>query len=279
MNVGDGDFEAVARLWHELAAFPASRIDAALAHCLRELTKLLGATNGLWVGVVREDEYPPDDELAGWRPRATGYLHFSAEREQRVTALLRDQRAGRVDPQTISMVARSGTTRACLRSELVPDDVWRKSRLYNEVLHPLGVEDRLMGSHVIDARHESYMALDRGAGDPPFAERERDVFALFLHGSPAFQSNLMRSHGLLGAQAALAPREREILQMLLTNRTERDIAEELKLTEPAVHQYVVSILRTFGVKRRVGLMARWLCESHDGAKDGRRAADSLKSKD
>lgn len=248
-------------MWRELANFPAGQFEAASAHCLRELAQLLEATNALWVGALRERGHPADDQLGGWRPRALKYLYFSEERQGRVTALLRGLHANDVDPMTLANVARAGTTRALLRRELVEDDVWRESWLYNEVLHPLGVEDRLMGTHTVDEDHESYFAIDRGPDDPPFEERERDLLALFLNGVPAFHRELLRSHGLYGATAALSPRERDVLRLLLTDKSERAIAEELGLAESTVHQYVVSVLHAFGAKRRISLMAHWLNNS------------------
>jgi DNA-binding CsgD family transcriptional regulator len=261
VHIEDSDFEAVSQLWRELAYFPSGQFEAALGHCLRGLSELLGASNALWVGGLREHGHPAEEELRGWRPRAVKYLYFSEEREGRVAALLRGLYANDVDPMTKANVALAGKTRALLRRELVGDDEWGKSWLYNEVLHPLGVEDRLMGTHCIDPDHESYFALDRGPDDPPFAERERDMLLLFLHGTTAFHRQLMRSHGLLEGTAALSPREREVLRLLLTDKSERAIAEELGLAGSTVHQYVVSILQAFGVRRRVGLMANWLGNS------------------
>ena len=259
--VRDQDLQAIARLWRELSDFPAGQFDSALAHCLRELARMLGATNVLWVGAVREPGHPASDELHGWRPKALKYLHFDEARQRPVTALLRSLHANDIDPMTQANVELAGTTRAMLRRQLVADDVWRKSWLYNEVLHPLGVEDRLMGTHTVDADHESYFAVDRGPDDLPFEERERDVLELFLNGIPAFHRELLQSYGLYDASTALSPREREVLRLLLTDKSERAIAADLGLAESTVHQYVVSILHAFGVRRRIGLMARWLNNS------------------
>jgi hypothetical protein len=105
-------------------------IRRALSHGLRALVSLLGATEALWVGGVRERGHPDDDELHGWRPRAMKYLRFSEERDRRVTALLRGLHANDVDPMTQANVALAGTTRALPRREPVADDEWRESWLY-----------------------------------------------------------------------------------------------------------------------------------------------------
>lgn len=252
--------QAVARLWGELAEFPASRPDAALAHGLRELARIVGANNAFWVGAVREPDPAPEDGLAGWRPRAMGFLTFEQEYQDRVAALLKRLRADEIDPMVQAIVARSGRTRAALRSELVEDTVWRDSYLYNEVLRPVRIEDRIVGAHTVDQHRESYVGLDRAPTDRPFGDRERDVLRLFLDGSPTWHRELLRSHGLLGARAALRPREREVLQLLLSDKSEREIAEKLGLSASTTRQYIVTVLRAFAVKRRVELMGRWLRE-------------------
>ena len=53
--------------------------------------------------------------------------------------------------------------------------------------------------------------------------------------------------------------------LLLTELTELEIGAALGLTPRTTHQYAVAILKKFGVKGRVGLMAHWLRYYRDGA--------------
>ncbi|WP_269792840.1 PAS domain S-box protein [Stenotrophomonas sp. Iso1] len=62
---------------------------------------------------------------------------------------------------------------------------------------------------------------------------------------------------LLGV-ARLAPHEKKVLQLLLTEATEKQIAEQLCLAVSTTHSYVTHIFRKFGVRSRAGLMALWL---------------------
>lgn len=65
----------------------------------------------------------------------------------------------------------------------------------------------------------------------------------------------------LGRQAGdkpLAPREREILALLLTEATEKQIADQLGLAFSTTHSYITAIFRKFGVRGRAGLMSLWL---------------------
>lgn len=68
----------------------------------------------------------------------------------------------------------------------------------------------------------------------------------------------MLNRGLLHATAPLAPYELKVLQLLLTDATEKQIAERLGLAVSTTHSYVTSIFRKFGVRGRAGLMSLWL---------------------
>ncbi|MDE3156431.1 MAG: helix-turn-helix transcriptional regulator [Acidobacteriota bacterium] len=256
MYLRDRDLQAVARLWHELAEFPAARADAAREHCLTALVQILGATNAFWVGTTRTVPVVADDPLHGWRPRADQTLHRDEARDRLIRQLLRQMERQVVDPHTAAIAARAGTTRAFLRPELVPDDEWRQSWLASEMFPTLGISDRMVGANAVHPSAESYIGLDRGPGDKPFSRRERDLLYAFLLGSSPFHREQLQVHRLIGP--SLTPREREVLHLLLTDLTERQIADRLGLTPRTTHQYVVSVLKKLGVSGRIGLMALWL---------------------
>lgn len=73
----------------------------------------------------------------------------------------------------------------------------------------------------------------------------------------------MLNRGLQLASVPLAPYERKVLQLLLTEATEKQIAERLGLAVSTTHSYVTSIFRKFGVRGRAGLMSLWL-RQHSG---------------
>jgi DNA-binding CsgD family transcriptional regulator len=263
MDIRDEDLRAVARLWGELAEFPAAQADEALRHCFTRLASLIGAENLFWVGATRDgDTAPGGARLQGWWPKAVGWLHPSTQHDRVVGEILRHMKENVVDPQTEALVQRAGVTRAFLRAELVDDATWERSWLVNESMRPCGVEYRMVGAHALDARSESYIGLDRGPRERPFAMRERDLLHLFLMGCPGFHREQLLVRGF--AYPPLTPRERDVLRLLLTDLSEREIGESLGLTWRTTHQYVVSILRKFGVKGRIGLMALWLRHTPSG---------------
>ena len=61
-------------------------------------------------------------------------------------------------------------------------------------------------------------------------------------------------------QARLAPHESRVLQLLLTEAAEKQIAEQLGLATSTTHSYITSVYRKFGVRGRAGLISLWLKE-------------------
>lgn len=58
--------------------------------------------------------------------------------------------------------------------------------------------------------------------------------------------------------SVLAPYERKVLELLLTEATEKQIAERLGLATSTTHSYITGIFRKYGVRGRAGLMSLWL---------------------
>jgi DNA-binding CsgD family transcriptional regulator len=84
------------------------------------------------------------------------------------------------------------------------------------------------------------------------------LLAYALRGIRWFHRKLMLSYGLLIASAPLTPAERKVLQLLLTDSSEKHIAHQAGIAASTVHQHVVNIYRKFGVRSRAGLMSLWL---------------------
>lgn len=251
MRLREKDLRAVLTLSNELSEFGPGRVDEARTHCLASLSRLIGASNAYWVGAVRSaSDAPPDDGLNGWRVKAFEHL----ESEPRLQRLLQAASAHlEADPLSRHLAQSAGACRAFRREEIVDDATWKRSSLYNETVRTRGIEHRLVGAHPLDARVESYIGLDRARHERPFSERERDLLAFFMCGSRAFHHAQAFPYAL--PEPLLSPRERQVLGLLLTDRGERAIAAALGLTPRTTHQYVVSILKKFGVSGRVGLMA------------------------
>ena len=56
----------------------------------------------------------------------------------------------------------------------------------------------------------------------------------------------------------LPPRQLEVLTHLLTGKSEKQVAAEMRLSYNTLHHYVKALYRHFGVTSRVELLARWV---------------------
>lgn len=84
----------------------------------------------------------------------------------------------------------------------------------------------------------------------------RDITHLKRADAPAFE--------VAASVSALASHERKVLQLLLTDATEKQIAAQLGLAVSTTHSYITGIFRKFGVRGRAGLMSLWLVPAQDG---------------
>jgi len=60
------------------------------------------------------------------------------------------------------------------------------------------------------------------------------------------------------AKDGLPPRVRPVLRQLLSGKSEKEIAAQLRLTQNTVHSYVKIIYRRMNVRSRAELLARWV---------------------
>ena len=78
----------------------------------------------------------------------------------------------------------------------------------------------------------------------------------------------MLSYGLLAADTPLTPSERRVLRLLLTDLSEKEVADRLELGVRTTHHHATTIYRKFGVRGRTGLMALWLGEGLNSSNPG-----------
>lgn len=146
----------------------------------------------------------------------------------------------------------------CLREQVVPTDVWRRSAHVEQVRRPAGLGHcicsmlPLSGTQLVGELVLSRASTDRR----PFSERERTLLDVF-HGEAAwiYQADVpFGSPDIL----SLTPRQRQTLQYLLAGHSEKQIASLLKLSRNTVHHYVKALHRHFKVSSRSELLARWV---------------------
>jgi len=247
------------QLWDELADFEASRVDDALGHALTRLASLVRAQNAYWLGVVRlaPPAGPSLDPVRGWRPRAIRFLHPSESDVRFYKATRQSADAGLVDESMVAHVRHAGVFRAHLLRDLVSQS-WFSTHFYESSYRARQIADVVFVVCPVNRDAESYFGFHRTDGHPPFTPRERDLVADALRGLKWFHRQVMLSHGLLVARTPLNAMEQRVVRLLLTELSEKEIADRLGVTRGTAHGYVTGILRKFDVSGRAGLTALWL---------------------
>jgi DNA-binding CsgD family transcriptional regulator len=248
--------ERIHHLWDELAGYEAAQSDVALMHLLGTVAEMVDAQNAYWMGAVRMSD-DKRDPLCGWRPRLIRYLRPLPNDEkfsqQRMRSL---QRGQTIDEATVAQARQAGTFRANRFQDLVSAD-WFKSATYQGYLGR-GVHDSLTVGVPVNPMAEAYYGFLRMRANDPFTETQRAIAFHAMRGLTWFHRQVLLAHGLVAAGSPLSPMERRVLALLLTDQSEKLIAENLKITPATAHTYVRGVLRKFGVSGRNGLTVLWL---------------------
>jgi DNA-binding CsgD family transcriptional regulator len=259
--VNQVDCERVFRLWDELAAFPSAEIDRAWRHLAETIAGWIGADMTFWVATVRflHGDQAARDVMHGWRVKVVNFLHPPSEEEQHAAqrAVGNHQR----DPglTTIAAVRGSGAFRVHrLHDGFVDLDELRKTEYYRAHYVAFGIHDQLWVACPINSESESYFVFNRRGTATLFSEADAEFAGFALRGLNWFHRQMFYGHGLLVAQEPLTPTQREVLQLLLSDKTEKEIATELGQSFHTTHTHVKEIFRKYNVKSRAGLMAVWL---------------------
>lgn len=248
-------------MWDRLSDLPPARVREGVQLLLASLCELLGADDACWSAAVRQSEVPREDLLQGWRPRMAQGLRSEGPIERAFAQGLKRLRThNQPDVTTIAHARAAGQFRVCRLCDNVPAS-WFQSDFYRSVYLESGLGDAMHAATPITATVEAYVVIARGPEAPRFSEAERDLFGRALQGLRWFHRRALLSHGLLVAAVPLTITERAVLDVLLTGRTEKEIAAVLQRSFHTTREHIASIYRKFGVNNRAQLMALWLGET------------------
>jgi len=250
--------QAAGALWDTLSESGASNVEETLEHALRSLCELVNAQNAYWMGAVRMAEPAEEDAVGGWRYWASLNLDSAPDREAIRREHVRRLDEGAVDPCIVANLRGAGTFRINIQHEHVPDG-WYDSEFYQSLSAPFGIRDVIFAATPLGSDVESWFVFERiGERAALFGEAERERLDYAVRPLRWFHRQLALHHGMQVATEPLKPFERRVLSQLLTERTEREIAEVLELSPSTVHTYCTRICRKFNVRGRAGLTALWL---------------------
>jgi DNA-binding CsgD family transcriptional regulator len=248
--------EDIHRLWDDLADFGADRSAQAATHLMSFLCERCGAWNATWAGATRLDNGSDDDPLKGWRVGGVQALHPIPPQpdEGHFKEILKIWDKREIDPSFLLPLRAVGTFRTySFRRELADD--WFESPFYHRHYASAGTFDAVFVAFPLNDDSESHFGF---YARERFTDEAIAVLAHTLRGVKWFHRNLMLNQGLLVASSPLSGAERRVLQLLLTDSSEKDFARHLGLASSTVHQYVVGIYRKFGVRSRAALTRLWL---------------------
>lgn len=255
------DQERVFQLWDELAAFPSAEIDRGWRHLARTISEWVQADMVYWVGTVRflHGEQATQDILHGWRIKVVDFLDPPTEQEQRAAQREIDNRMHDPGMTTIASLRGSGVFRVNrLHEGFVDMDEFRQTDYYRANYVDLGIHDELSVACPVSPETEAYFVFNRREIDGGFSDADAELAGFALRGLSWFHRQMFFSHGLLVAQEPLTPTQREVLRLLLSEKTEKEIATGLGQSFHTTHTHVKEIFRKYNVKSRAGLMAVWL---------------------
>lgn len=248
--------EAIHRLWDSLADLPASDTDRALCYLMEGIAGMIGAGNAYWLGYIRLDARP-GDPLKGLRPCANRYLYPAPIHDESYRAQMGKWIGNQVNEGYVRAARDVGQFRSFRLRDVMRPEYFEEE--FYQIFHASrGFHDQCVVFFPVNDDYESMFNFQRVGEKRDFTAEEEAIAAYALRGIKWFHRQVALSYGLLIAEQSLSPIQRQVTQLLLTEHSEKLIAEEIGKSPNMTHKYVTEIFRKFGVKSRAGLMAVWL---------------------
>ncbi|MGC4013352.1 MAG: hypothetical protein QM755_02370 [Luteolibacter sp.] len=253
----DAQRERVHQLWDSLTDFPASETERALEHLMAGIAEMIDAGNAYWLGYIRLCSPVPDDPLKGLRPGAGRYLHPTPTHGESARNQTDQWNRRQVNEGYVRAARDVGRFRSFrLRKEMRP--AYFEEEFYQTFHASRGFHDQCIVFFPVNDDYESMFNFQRVGVARDFTAAEEAIAAYALRGIKWFHRQVALSYGLLLAETPLTPIQRQISRLLLTERSEKQIAAEIGRTQGMTHKHITEIFRKFGVTGRAGLMAVWL---------------------
>ena len=273
MKLSASQWREIAKLWRDIAELSFADVAQARHRAAETLTSLLDGTHLLMV--VHRRVAPLSSPAGGLRPVFSEEVGPDSERRIKLTRKwMRESPDLYEDPILRRVTDQPGTLRTIRHQEDFTDEQWSDSAV-RRLLEILGVEDRINGLVPISFEVEVSFIVDRPIGSPVFNDMDKLIMDSVLSGLRPLAASFVRTHGLMPGQQALDPLERTIVDFLLSDISEPELAGILEIEEPRLDVIIDEIFRKLTVDNRVGLMSMWL----EGASNGHRLAPDTRSDD
>lgn len=228
---------------------------------MKTLADWLQADYAYWCGLLRvaDGEVAASDPLNGWRVRVNEPYRLPEVYRQNQQELTDNQDlAETVGAASIAIMREAGTFRIRMLRELVDLSAFEKTEHFRRFQMPYGLSDRIYVVTPLNADSESCYCFELAGADRTFSPEDANLVGTALRSVRWFQRRLFLSHGLLVSSETFTSIERSIVLLLLTDKSEKEIASEIGKAKSTTHNYITGIYRKFGVNNRAGLMSVWL---------------------
>ena len=259
------DINEIHQIWDRLAEFPASQSNnEALQYLLESISGLISADHGFWLSVIRMDELEAELEESGgctlgWRLGPVFYYKELPDDRSIYKSLMQKTESGEeeVSYNMLNYLRQAGSFRATfLRDHVSPE--FFDSANYHNIFKSRNITDTLFVVAPVNADAKVCFCFNRIGSRASFEQRDLEITSYILRCLNWFHRQVLLSHGLLVADKALTPTEKKVMQHLLTELSEKQIAEKLQQKVDTTHKHVFNIYRKFSVNSRAALMAIWL---------------------
>ncbi len=257
--------DKVSGLYQKIQSFPVTDSAEALG-CFQELLiEKLDALNVLWFAVYKgtfgyKTWY--QTRINEWKLMdVTSYTDSQWDSELAFNEYYsRCEQDGYMDPLFEHAIKSVGTTRVHLLRESFDYQKWEKHWMF-PFLKERGIGERMISVFSISDSSESCFVVDRGVGATPFTQDDANEVHKLLIRFPRLHYWLMLERGLTEpATRPFSPREKQVLQLLLSSLPEVEIAKKLNLAQGTVHNYITAIYKTLELNSRYELVQLWLSE-------------------
>lgn len=137
-------------------------------------------------------------------------------------------------------------------------EVWERSKTFQTIHRECGIDDYIFSLRRLpNAGTVGSIWVHRAVGEKQFSPRERRLLSL-LHDHLAEHVGTGLASGGEPRISSLSPRQKQVLLYLLEGLTEKEVAGELGLSKPTVHEHATMLYRAMGVSSRPELLARFI---------------------
>ncbi|MGJ8673548.1 LuxR C-terminal-related transcriptional regulator [Rubritalea sp.] len=245
------------KLWDKLADFSAEEVEESMQFLLAEICDILDADNASWAAVVKLSAPEKRVTIDGWRPLKMHMLRPMETMDEMSKDVRKRLEKGEIDPTAVSFQKDMGTFRILRWREMAPPE-WYDSDHYKALYSHIGLGDILFVMVPINKDSESTFGFYRPGREHDFTKDDAELLAAINAPLKWLHHRVMLSQGLVIAEKPLSPMERRVQRLLLTDLSEKEIADRLNQNITTTHKHVTTVFRKMGVRGRAGLTALWL---------------------